>query len=81
MFNENFHGVYINKQEINEVITKLNVLYRPSLTDKNIIEHSGFLHLFTKEDGVFKQKYIYTSSPLDVDFISNDINKILGDIK
>lgn len=78
IFNKDFKGIYINKFEINKVISKLDVLYRPSLTDKNVIDHSGYLHLFIKENEKYKQKYVYTSSPLDVEFISNDINKIKG---
>lgn len=76
MFNKDFNGVYINKEQINKVVSKLNVLYKPSITNKNIIDHSGYLHLFQRIDGKYKQKFVYTSNPLDVDFITSDINKL-----
>ena len=80
-FNPAFNGVYLNQKEIDTVITKLNVMSVPSLLDKNVIDHSAFLHLFEKENGVYKQKYIYTTSPFDMDYIIKDITKIQGELK
>ena len=80
-FNPAFKGVYLNQKEIDTVITKLNVMSVPSLLDKNVIDHSAFLHLFEKEDGAYKQKYIYTTSPFDMDYIIKDITKIQGELK
>lgn len=80
-FNPAFKGVYLNQKEIDTVITKLNVMSVPSLLDKNVIDHSAFLHLFIKENDVYKQKYIYTTSPFDMDYIIKDITKIQGELK
>lgn len=80
-FNQKFNGVYLNPKEIDDITSKLNVLYIPSMLDKNVIDHSGFLYLFTNENGIYKQKYIYTTSPFDIEYISNDINKIQGELK
>lgn len=81
IFNPKFNGIYLKKEDINRIISELNVLSVPSIFDKNIIDHSGFLHLFVKNEAFYKQKYIYTTSPFDVDFISKDINKIQGELK
>lgn len=80
-FNPAFKGVYLSQKEIDTVITKLNVMSVPSLLDKNVIDHSAFLHLFKKDNGLYKQKYIYTTSPFDIDYIVKDIKKIQGELK
>ena len=73
--------LFLNQKEIDTVITKLNVMSTPSLLDKNVVDHSAFLHLFEKEDGAYKQKYIYTTSPFDINYIIKDITKIQGELK
>ena len=76
-FNKDFKGIYLNNKQIPNIVNALNVRYLPSLSDKNEIEHSGFLHVLKKTDkGPYEQKFIYTTKPFDVDFIIEDLNNL-----
>lgn len=77
VFHKNFKGIYLNKKEISEIISKLNVKYLPSMIDNNEIDHSGFLHYLKKNNNYnFFQKFIYTTRPFDIDFIVKDLKSI-----
>ena len=75
-FNKDFNGVYLNNKEIRKIVSSLNVKYLPSLFDKNELEHSGFLYLLEKNVNSYTLKFIYTASPFDIEYISNDLKRI-----
>lgn len=76
VFHKDFKGIYLNKKEISEIISKLNVRYLPSMIDNNEIDHSGFLHYLKKNNGNFFQKFIYTTRPFDIEYIIKDLESI-----
>ncbi len=77
VFDENFKGIYLNNQEIKKIISKLNVKFIPSMFDKYDIDHSGFLHVLKKhENKIYKQEFLYTTRPFDIDYIIKDLDKI-----
>ena len=77
VFNKNFKGIYLNNKEIKKVVNTLNVKFMPSLTDKNEIEHSGFLHVLKKnKNGEYKQLFFYTTKPFQEEEIIKDLNKL-----
>ncbi|APW64781.1 MULTISPECIES: SCO family protein [Arcobacteraceae] len=78
-FNKDFTALNFSKQELFKITTKLKVNFAPSLLNKEEINHTGFLYLFQKNDKGYKQKYVYTNTPYDIDLIKKDINKILKD--
>eukprot|EP00767_Chilomastix_cuspidata_P007862 gnl/Chilomastix_cuspidata/8733.p1 GENE.gnl/Chilomastix_cuspidata/8733~~gnl/Chilomastix_cuspidata/8733.p1 ORF type:complete len:192 (+),score=4.36 gnl/Chilomastix_cuspidata/8733:37-612(+) len=74
-FNKDFKGIYLNKKELVDITSKLQVKYSPI----NIIDmdHTGFLYLLEKSaNNMYKQKFIYTARPFDIEYISNDLNTI-----
>lgn len=75
-FNNNFKGVYLNNNEIRQIVSSLNVKYLPSMFKKNEIEHSGFLYILEKNIDKYTLKFIYTASPFDIEYISNDLKRI-----
>lgn len=76
VFNPKFNGVYLKKKEKEEIVTLLNVKYLPSVFDKYELDHSGFLYVLKKENKSYVQKFIYTARPYDIEYISNDLNKL-----
>ena len=75
IFNEDFKGVYVDHKELLEITTKFQVKYSP--INSIDIDHTGFLYLLEKSgDGIYKQKFIYTARPFDIEYISNDLNTI-----
>lgn len=79
VFNKDFKGIYLDKNQISEIISKLNVKYLPSMIDNNDIDHSGFLHYLEKNNNSFFQKFIYTTRPFDIDYIISDLKSIQGE--
>ena len=79
VFNKDFKGIYLDKKQISEIISKLNVKYLPSIVNNNEIDHSGFLHYLEKNNNKFYQKFIYTTKPFDIDYIIKDLKSIKGD--
>jgi len=51
MFHSDFKGIYLSYDKIMQIVTQLKIVYLPSMTHKNIIDHSGYLHVFTKQNG------------------------------
>jgi protein SCO1/2 len=81
VFNKDFKGIYLEYDSILEIVSKLKVVYLPSPTNRNIIDHSGYIHLLFKEDNKYFQKYIYTTRPFNIEYISKDINKMIGELR
>lgn len=79
-FNKNFKGIYLSYDNILDIKRNLKFFYLPSAVEKDIIDHSGYLHLLVKnKDSTYSQKYIYTTRPFHTEFIINDIQKLLGE--
>ena len=75
VFNEDFKGIYLDDKKLFDITTKLQVKYSP--VNKIDIDHTGFLYLLEKStDNMYKQKFIYTARPFDIEYISNDLNSI-----
>lgn len=78
--NPNFKGIYLEKKEIDKLQKKLNFTFYSTSLSSTPIEHSGFLHIFKKnENGKFLQKFMYTSRPFNVEGITKDLNQFIKD--
>lgn len=77
-FNNKFKGVYLNKEEINNVIETLKVKVLPSIMDKYEIDHSSFLYVLKRNQKSYKQIFVYTARPFDENMIASELNKIQG---
>lgn len=80
-FNKEFKGIYLNYDKILEIVSKLKFVYLPSAIDRNIIDHSGYLHLFIKSEDEYKQKYLYTTRPFNIEYITKDIKNLQKEYK
>ncbi len=74
-FNKDFKGIYLDNKKLIDITTKLQVKYSP--INKVDIDHTGFLYLLEKSgNNMYKQKFIYTARPFDIEYISNDLNTL-----
>ena len=77
-FNKDFKGVYLDKQELSSISNQFDVVFSKSLSDKYILNHSGYLYILLKDkDKNYYQKYIYTTRPFDIDLIVSDIKHLI----
>ncbi len=75
VFNEDFKGIYLDDKKLFDITSKLQVKYSP--VNKIDIDHTGFLYLLEKSgSNMYKQKFIYTARPFDIEYISNDLNTL-----
>lgn len=74
-YNKDFKGIYLDDKKLIEITKKLQVKYAP--VNSIDVDHTGFLYLLEKStNNMYKQKFIYTAKPFDVEYISNDLNII-----
>ncbi|WP_419770400.1 MAG: SCO family protein [Candidatus Marinarcus sp.] len=74
-FNKEFKGIYLDEKKLIEITTKFQVKYSPKSSFD--IDHTGFLYLLEKSaNNMYKQKFIYTARPFDIEYISNDLNRL-----
>ncbi|XPV67901.1 MAG: SCO family protein [Halarcobacter sp.] len=74
-FNKDFKGIYLDDKKLFDITSKLQVKYSP--VNKIDIDHTGFLYLLEKSgSNMYKQKFIYTARPFDIEYISNDLNTL-----
>ncbi|WP_419768337.1 SCO family protein [Arcobacter sp.] len=74
-FNKDFKGIYLDNKKLIDITTKFQVKYSPM--NKVDIDHTGFLYLLEKSaNNMYKQKFIYTARPFDIEYISNDLNTL-----
>ncbi|WP_321314358.1 SCO family protein [Halarcobacter sp.] len=74
-FNKDFKGIYLDNKKLIDITTKFQIKYSP--INSIDIDHTGFLYLLEKSGNtIYKQKFIYTARPFDIEYISNDLNTI-----
>jgi len=77
-FNADFKGIQFDKNTLKKVTSEFDVVYSQSPFDDYELNHAGFLYLLEKDTltNKYKQKYIYTTRPYNIEMIINDINKL-----
>ncbi len=82
-FHKDFRGVFLDKQEIQEIANQLRITFTTSMTDSGELDHSGYLYVLEKGvyDKNYRQKYIYTTRPFDEKTIVSDINDLTKGFK
>ena len=76
-FNKNFHGVYLDKLQLQELSNQMRIAYTTSLTNEFDINHAGHLYLLVKNENNYLQKHIYTTRPFNIKNIIEDIQHLL----
>lgn len=76
-FNKKFHGIYLDKLQLQELTNQMRIAYTKSITNEFDINHAGHLYLLVKNDNNYLQKHIYTTRPFNIKTIIKDIQHLL----
>ncbi|MEA2110682.1 MAG: SCO family protein [Campylobacterota bacterium] len=73
-FNVNFKGVYLSRREILTIEREFLLFHSRSLSDVTQLNHSDYIYLLEqKVDNSFVLKNIYSTHPLNIKELKNDI--------
>lgn len=79
LFNKQFNGVYLVKDELNKVKSEFTIYSASSFTSNGELEHTSLLFLLQKKDDGYYLKRIYTHIPFNKKAIVEDIMENLND--
>ncbi|WP_372998219.1 SCO family protein [Sulfurimonas sp.] len=76
-FNEDFKGIYLDKNILREYTKVFSVYFSKSLMDKTEYDHTANLYLTKRSKNKKEIRYIYNSYPYDFNQIKLDIEELL----
>ena len=77
-FHQDFHGIYLNTQELQKLQNTINIAFTKSLTNEFELNHAGHLYLLEKNKTTYTQKYIYNTRPFNKKLLIEDIQHLLN---
>jgi len=75
-FNKNFKGIYLSKKEVLQIDRGFGVYFSKDLSDETELNHTDHIYLIQNKKNTKILKKIYSSHPLRMDAIINDIKNI-----
>lgn len=78
-FNEDFKGIYLNKNILRDYTKVFSVYFSKSLIDKTKYDHTTNLYLIKRAKNKKAIRYIYNSYPYDFTQIKLDIEELLNE--
>ncbi|MDD2789934.1 MAG: SCO family protein [Sulfurimonas sp.] len=76
-FHQKFKGLYLSKKELYDIDRNFSLFYTAGLLDANELSHSDSIYLLTKSEGKRVLKSIYTTHPLNITQLTQDIKNTL----
>ena len=76
-FNENFKGIYLDKNILRDYTKVFSVYFSKSLVEKTEYNHTANLYLIKKTKNKKEIRYLYNSYPFDFKQIKLDIEELL----
>ncbi|MCU7950016.1 MAG: SCO family protein [gamma proteobacterium symbiont of Bathyaustriella thionipta] len=78
-FHNDFHGIYLNRQNINNYVSAFDVYYAQSLFKANEIDHTSHLYLLKKGEKGHDLRTIYSAYPYDLLQVKTDMEGLLNE--
>lgn len=78
-FNDNFKGIYLNKEILRDYTKEFNVFFSPSLSDESEYDHTTNIYLIKRSENKKEIRYIYNSYPYDFKQIRLDIEELINE--
>ncbi|WP_139064122.1 SCO family protein [Sulfurimonas gotlandica] len=76
-FNEDFKGIYLDKNTLRDYTKVFSVYFSKSLMDKTEYDHTANLYLIKRSKNKKEIRYIYNSYPYNLHQIKLDIEELL----
>lgn len=78
-FHPNFKGVYLNEKVIRDYTKLFSVYFAKSFINEGEIDHSTYLYIVKRTQGLKELRAIYTSYPYDFAYLSDKIKGLLNE--
>ena len=78
-FNNEFKGIYLEKDILRSYTKAFDVYFSPSLMDKSSFDHTAHLYLLKRTESRKEIRYIYNAYPYDIEQIIKDIKELIDE--